>query len=159
VIRAADDDPLVQPERASRATDLLHDTIRAERFRSWLFGSFSVSALLIVCVGVLGLMALGARRRTREIGVRLALGAHPSSIVRLMLREQLLAIVLGLAIGGAASFWIVEGLRAYLYETTPYDAGVWIAAVAVIVIAALVGVLLPAVRASRLDPAAVLRAE
>jgi predicted permease len=144
---------------AASAEDLLHETVRAQRFQGWLFSAFAVAALAVVCVGVLGLMATTTARRSRELAIRLALGARPASLQRLMLREQLAPLVTGLVAGLVGSIWIAASLRAYLYGTTPYDPALWALAAFAIAVVAGAGVLIPARRATRLDPARVLRTE
>jgi hypothetical protein len=144
---------------AAAAEDLLHETVRPQRFQGWLFSAFAVAALAVVCVGVLGLMATTTARRSRELAIRLALGARPASLQRLMLREQLAPLVTGLAAGLVWSIWIAASLRAYLYGTTPYDPALWGLAAFAIAVVAGAGVLIPARRATRLDPARVLRTE
>jgi predicted permease len=149
----------VQLSTAAAAEGLLIETIRSHRFQAWLFGTFAGGALTIVGIGVLGLMAITTARRTREMAIRLTLGARPRSIVRLMLGEQLAPIVAGLAGGCLVSVWVARSVRTYLYETTPFDPAIWSATAAAILAVALVGILIPARRATRLDPARVLRAE
>ena len=144
---------------AATSTDLLSETVRMRRLQAWLFGSFAVAALVIVGAGVLGLIAMGVARRTREVGVRVALGATRARIVRLLLREQLLAVGCGLATGALVSSWAVGFVKQYVYEITVYDARVWTIAIATMAIVALVGVLVPARRASSIDPVRALRVE
>ncbi len=149
----------VRAVRAMPLTTMFAETVRARRFQSWLFGSFAVGALVIVGVGVLGLMAMTAARRTREVGVRMALGATKGSVIRLFVREQLAAVVTGVVAGCLVSAWAAKFLDDYLYGLKPYDLGMWGVAIALITGTALVGTLLPALRASRVDPATVLRVE
>jgi hypothetical protein len=149
----------VRAIRAMPLTDMLAETVRPRRFQSWLFGSFAAAALAIVCAGVLGLTAMAAARRTREIGLRMALGATRDGVVRLFIREQLTAVAIGVAIGAVVSAWAVGFLRTYLYGLTLYDARVWGFAVLLVAATATAGTLVPALRASRIDPAAALRAE
>ena len=133
--------------------------MRPRRFQSWLFGSFAIAALVIVGVGILGLIAMATARRTREMGIRLALGATRDGLIGLLLREQLRAVVLGVIVGSLVSAWAVRFVKVYLYEITPYDPRVWTAAVAAIVATAAIGTLIPSLRASRVDPVQALRVE
>jgi putative ABC transport system permease protein len=151
--------PQVRASRAMSLDAMMADSVRPRRFQSWLFGSFAVAALAIVGVGILGLMAMTMARRTREIGIRVALGATRRSVVSLVVGEQSAAVAAGLAIGGGLSFWLVRFVRAYLYEMTPYDPIAWTSAVMLILSMALVGALIPAVRAGRVDPVRALRAD
>lgn len=149
----------VRAVRAMPLTTMFAETVRKRRFQSWLFGSFAVGALVIVGVGVLGLMAMTAARRTREIGVRMALGATKDSVVRLFVREQVGAVVTGIIAGCLLSAWAARFLDDYLYGLTPYNPAVWGVAIALITGTAIVGTLFPALRACRVDPAKVLRVE
>jgi putative ABC transport system permease protein len=149
----------VRAVRAMPLTTMFAETVRKRRFQSWLFGSFAVGALIIVGVGVLGLMAMTAARRTREIGVRMALGATKDSVVRLFVREQAGAVVTGIIAGCLLSAWAARFLDDYLYGLKPYNLAVWGVAIALISGTAIVGTLLPALRACRVDPATVLRVE
>jgi predicted permease len=159
LIQVATLNPSVRLSRAAWADDLLDETIRQRRFQAWLFGSFAVAALSIVGVGVLGLVAMATARRTREVGVRVALGSTRPRLVGLLLFEQSAPVLAGLAVGGATSIWTVQLVRSYLYETTVYDASVWAAAVAAILGVTACAILIPALRASRVDPVRALRVE
>lgn len=151
--------PTVRAIRAAPLEDLMADSVRLRRLRSWLFGSFAVAALVIVGAGVLGLIAMTVARRTREIGVRMALGSTRSGVVRLVLKEQIVSVSMGLVAGSAASYWLARFASAYLYRATPYDPIFWMAAVALVVGVVLIGALVPALRAGRVDPIRALRAE
>jgi putative ABC transport system permease protein len=98
-------------------------------------------------------------RRTREMAIRLALGAEPGGVTRLLVGEQLRAVGLGLVAGGVLAAWFVPLLGSRLYGIGVYDASTWTLTVAVIAATATIGALVPAWRASRIDPAAVLRGE
>jgi predicted permease len=152
-------DPLIRTTHSGTLSELFADSVRPRRFQSWLFGSFAVAALAIVGVGILGLIAMATARRTKEMGIRLALGATGDKLVGLLLREHLRAVVLGIITGSLVSAWAVRFVKAYLYQVTPYDPRVWTAAVAAIVATAVLGTLIPALRASRVDPVQALRVE
>ena len=171
-LESADDDQLAAVVRevirqcptcwfrdAQMLTDALAGTIRPRRFSAWLFASFGLAALLIVGTGILGLVAMTTTRRTREIGIRMALGATPFHVVRQFLAEQLTAVTLGLVAGGAVAAWLVRFVSVHLYKMTVYDARAWIAAIAALLIVAVLGALLPSWRASRIDPVRALRVE
>ena len=153
------DVPDIRLTRAALAEELLAETIRPQRFRSWLFGTFSVAALVIMGIGILGLVASVVSRRGREVGIRMALGSSSAGILLLMVREQLTPVAVGLVSGIAISLWAVGFVKGYLYGLTTSDPLVWGAAVAVICIVAIIGVLIPATRWSRVNPVQALRAE
>lgn len=152
-------DPLVTYSRAATLDHMFADSIRARRFQSWLFGSFASAALGVVGVGILGLLAMSAARRTKEVGIRQTLGATKAGIIRLFLREQLAPVAVGLVAGGCIAAWTTQFVKASLYGVTSSDVRVWAVAAALIVGVAALGTLVPEVRASRVDPAEVLRAE
>ena len=104
-------------------------------------------------------MAMATARRTRDIGIRMALGATKINVIRLLVREQLTAVVAGLVVGGGISAWAVRFVKAYLYELTVYDFRIWSVAVLLIAGTALIGTLIPSLRASRVDPVKALRVD
>jgi putative ABC transport system permease protein len=152
-------DPLIRVTHSGTLDELFADSVRPRRFQSWLFGSFAIAALAIVGVGILGLIAIATARRTREMGIRLALGATRDNLVGLLLREQLRTVLAGVIVGSLVSMWAVRFVKVYLYEITPYDPRVWTAAVIAIVSTADIGTLIPSLRASRVDPVQALRME
>jgi putative ABC transport system permease protein len=149
----------VQLQRMATAEDLLDDTVRGRRLDAWLFGAFGVAALTVVGVGVMGLMAMTTVRRTREIGIRMALGATGGNVIRLLVREVLWAVWAGVFAGAIVSAWTVGFVKSYLYQLTVYDVRVWIGAIGVILTVAALGALIPSWRASRTNPVAALRME
>jgi predicted permease len=144
----------VQTARQSYA-----EGIRGRRFSAWVFGVFAGAALVIAGVGILGLLAMSTVRRTREFGIRTALGAVPSCIVRLVLREQMTPLIFGMLAGLTASYWFVQSVRGSLYGFGGYEAEIWILAIAVVLLVGTCGALIPAIHASRADPLKALRIE
>lgn len=98
-------------------------------------------------------------RRTREIGIRLALGSSRERIIMLLVREQLPSVITGLAAGAAASAWGVQLVQVSLYHVPGDEPQVWTVAVTSILLTAMLGALLPALRASRTDPMKALRVD
>lgn len=152
-------DPLLKPVRAAMLDDLFVDSVRPRRFQAWLFGSFALASLFVAGIGIFGQLAMSTVRRTREVGIRLACGATPVRIVRLLVTEQLGPVAIGLAAGGLLAAWTVRFVKSYLYQLTTYDARVWTAAIALILTTAAIGTLIPALRTSRIDPTVALRQE
>jgi predicted permease len=144
--------------RVATMDTALAESVRPRRLTAWLFGGFGLSALVIVGVGVLGLVAMTAARRTREIGIRCALGASSNGIVRLLVREQLLSVTIGLVAGALATLWAVRFVESYSYGLTTASPVVWAAAAAVLLLVAATGAIVPALRASRVNPVDALRA-
>lgn len=137
--------------------DALVETIRTRRLSALMASVFGGVALLIVAVGLLGLVGMTASRRTREVGIRMALGAPRAGVVRQLVGEQLVAVTAGILAGAVLATWVVSLIQAQLYETAPADPLVWLTSVVVMLAVATLGALAPAVRASRVDPVEALR--
>jgi predicted permease len=141
-----------------RTLDHLADaTIARERLVAVLSGFFGGLALLLAGVGLYGVTAYGVTRRRMEIGVRMALGARPSGIVALVLRGMSVLLVSGLLLGGAMAFWAARYTETLLFNLEPRDPLTFGAAALALVLVGLTAAWLPASRAARIDPAAVLR--
>ena len=152
-------DQFVRPTRVETLDDMFRESVSLRRFQSWLFGGFAAASLVVVGVGVFGLLAMSTARRTKEVGIRCALGATPLSVARLIVREQAAAVIGGLVLGGAVAAWAVRFVKGYLYELTVADPRIWGSAIGLILVTALIGTLVPALRASRIDPLKALRTE
>lgn len=129
------------------------------RLASLVLGSVGVFALALSALGLYGLVAWSAARRTREIGLRLALGASPRDVRRLLLRQGLSLAAVGLVLGLAATLGLGQLLRGFLYGIGPTDVPALLGATLLLGTTALAASLVPARRAMRVDPAAALRAE
>jgi putative ABC transport system permease protein len=143
-----------------RTMDVLAGSAVAQpRFMGWIMAIFAAIALLVAALGVYGVVAYGVARRTREIGLRLALGASRTSIAELIGRQTLGMTMAGLVLGLAAAAGLAWWMRALLFEVRPFAIPVY-AAVCVILTAAIVlATVLPARRATRVDPLIALRTE
>lgn len=139
--------------------DALAGSIAQRRFAAWAYGGFAACALVIASVGIFGLVAMMTGLRTREMAVRLALGAARGGVVRLLLREQLGAVTLGLLGGGLIAWWSVSALSREMFGITAGNPLIWTAAAAVILLTAVGGTLIPAFRAARTDPITTLRVD
>jgi ABC-type antimicrobial peptide transport system permease subunit len=102
---------------------------------------------------------MATTRRTRELGIRQVLGATRQGVVQLLTREQMVPVGAELAIGGLLAWWAVSLIKTDLYRVTSSDVRVWMAAALVILCTAALGILVPAVRASRTEPVQALRVE
>jgi macrolide transport system ATP-binding/permease protein len=129
------------------------------RSSAWLVGGFAGMALLLGVVGLYGVIAYSVSQRTREIGVRMALGAERGSVYSMVLREAAQLIAVGLVAGLAASVGAAMGLRKLLFGVTAWDAQTLLCVALVLACAALVASFLPARRAAMVSPADALRAE
>jgi putative ABC transport system permease protein len=137
----------------------ISDSMARERVTAILLAFFAVAALLLVAVGVYGLFAGEVARGRQEIGVRMALGESAPRLVRSMLSRALKRVVLGLLIGGGASFLATRAMGTLLYDVVPTDLMSHVVATAVVLVTALGATLIPALQAARVDPARALRAE
>ena len=136
---------------------LVDATVTQERLIAILSGFFGGLALLLAAVGLYGVVAHAVRARQAEIGLRMALGAAPSSIVRLVFQRVGILIAAGLALGFAGSLWAARFVEALLFRLEARDPVTFAAAAAVLVFVGALAAWLPARRAARLDPVAVLR--
>jgi putative ABC transport system permease protein len=137
--------------------DAIADTIRSRRLGALAAQALGMAALVFVAVGLVGLVAMTSSRRTREVGIRLALGAAPAGVVRLLVREQLVAVLAGLLVGGVLAAWLLPIVSGHVYAIGVYDVRVWLVAMLVIVWTTVISAWLPARRASRIDPLTALR--
>jgi putative ABC transport system permease protein len=130
-----------------------------QRFFGRLMGAFAAQALLLACLGVYGVLAYAVSRRTHEIGVRLALGARPVDVVRLVLKRGMALGLLGTALGLQLSMAVGGALQGVLYGVAPFEPVPLLATAGVLVAVVLAASLLPARRAAAVDPIAALRAD
>jgi putative ABC transport system permease protein len=114
-------------------------------------------ALLLTLSGLFSVLSYLVEQRTREIGVRMALGATPHDIMRLVVRHGLRLVCVGWLLGAAAAFSVAERLQSLLFEVSATDVGTFALASTVIVAAGSAGCVLPALRAARVDPVVALR--
>jgi predicted permease len=132
-------------------------TVTQERLVAMLSSFFGALALLLAGIGLYGIVAQAMRTRQSEIGLRLALGARPAAIVRLVFRRVGVLIGVGLALGLVGSFWAARFIGPLLFEVEARDPATFAGAAGVLVAAGVIAAWLPARRAARFDPAAVLR--
>jgi putative ABC transport system permease protein len=154
-IKAADPNlALVGP---NSLTALVSQSISQERFLTGLLGTFAGVAVALAVVGIYGVIAFLTTQRRGEIGIRLALGAAPGDVVRLVLRQGLRPVVLGLIAGFCLMLWLGRLLEAQLFGTTRFDPVSFAVTALGLLIAAFLACSLPAWRASRVGPAVALR--
>lgn len=137
----------------------LGETVARRRFATFLLGLFGALALILALVGVAGIMAYTVAQRTREFGIRLALGAQPGEVSRLVLRHGLGLTGIGVVLGLAAAWGLTRLLAGMMYQVTVHDPLTFAAAALLLPLAALLACVLPAVRAARVDPVRALRWE
>ena len=115
--------------------------------------------LLLSLVGVFGLTSFTVARRIPEIGVRLAFGARPGQVVRMMVKDAAVPIVIGIIVGLAGAFFLTKVIVTFLFEVAPRDTIAFVAAALVLAVFGIVAAWLPARRATKVDPVVALRSE
>jgi putative ABC transport system permease protein len=138
---------------------LVAQSVSTPRFRSWLISLFAGLALLLAAVGIYGVQAYAVSRRTREIGIRMALGARPAALFAMILGEAAGWTLLGVGIGLGAGLAIARAISGFLFEVGPWDAVTLAVSPLVLLAVALAAAYLPARRAMRVDPLVALRWE
>lgn len=135
------------------------DSILEPRFYTLLLSTFAAVALVLALVGVYGTLAYTVELRTRELGVRLALGARGNDVLALVLRRGMTLVGIGLVAGVVISLMTAAALERFLFGITPRDPGTLVVAAAAMAALALAACMIPALRAARLDPMTTLRSE
>jgi putative ABC transport system permease protein len=152
-------DPDLPITRVIRLDREISDDIARPRFNTLLLSSFAALALFLAIIGVYGVTSFAASQRTREIGVRVALGAKRSDILRLMVVSGMKPIAIGIVLGLGASFALTRFLRSLLFEIEPTDPATFAIVTPVLVLVGILACYVPSRRATRVDPVEVLRQE
>ena len=154
-------DPNIATKDATRLIDVIHDSQSAylHRTSAWLVGGFAVLALLLGVVGLYGVVAYSVGQRTREIGIRMALGASRRSVYRLVLKEAMWLTSSGIVIGLACSVAASSLIRGLLFGVQSWDVPTWIVVSAVLSVSAILASYFPARCAATVNPVEALRAE
>jgi predicted permease len=148
-----------QPVSIAALTDLADASTAETWFQARLISTFSILALLLAAIGIYGVLAYAVAERTREIGIRMALGAKKSDITFMLLKRTLLLVMAGVAIGGCGALALTRVLSKFLFEVKPTDPATFLAVAAILAVTGIVAGLLPARRATRVDPVVALRWE
>jgi putative ABC transport system permease protein len=138
---------------------VVSDAVARQRFTMVLAGAFAALALVLSLVGLYGVVSYSVAERTQELGVRYALGASPRSLLGLVLSEGLTLVGVGVALGLAVAFVLARFLESQLFGVTAHDPGTFIAVPVLLFCAAVAGCLIPARRATRIDPVTALRTQ
>jgi putative ABC transport system permease protein len=139
--------------------ELVADSIDQPRFFAMLAVAFAVLALTLAAIGIYGVMAYAVSQRTTEIGVRMALGAAPSEVFRLVIGDGLRLTAIGIVIGIAGSVLVTRWLTTLLFGVRPGEPAVLVATAGLLLLIAALACFVPARRATRVDPMIALRAE
>jgi putative ABC transport system permease protein len=156
VWRLEPESPVSHPQTMER---LLESVTLDRRFETGLVAGFAAAALLLATVGLFSIASLSIARRTREFGVRMALGAQATDLLGLELGRTLTIVVAGLVCGLAASLALAKVVAGFLYGVTPWSPAVYVAAVVALIVPAFVAAWIPARRATKTDPMVALRYE
>jgi putative ABC transport system permease protein len=156
-IRAVD--PVLPVFEVRGLQDVVSASVQVERFLLWLVGGFAIAAALLAAIGVYGVMSYLVGMRTREMGIRAALGATPAALVRMVLGEAAVRAAIGLALGLGGAFALTQLLQAYLFGVQPRDPLAFTLAPLMLLAVALIATWLPARRAGRVAPMTALRYE
>jgi putative ABC transport system permease protein len=173
VVRAAGDPKAVGPSLRSAVqgldrdmpvdiramSGLLADSVAQPRFRTLLLGVFAGLALILAAVGIFGVMGYVVSRRTQEIGVRMALGASRSAVLRMVLGEGVRVVLTGLGVGLVEAFALSRLMRGLLFGVQPFDPTTFVSVSVLVVLIALLACYIPARRAMKVDPMVALRYE
>ncbi len=152
-------DPDLPMTRIRTMESLVKDSMDAERAQGILMATFAIVALVLALVGIYGLMSFIARGRTRELGIRSALGATMRDLLTLILGQGSRLIALGLGLGIMVAIMLGRALSSQLQDVSSLDLGTYLSVTAVLGLTALLACLMPALRAARVDPAIALRSE
>ena len=156
-VQAVDRDLPVFGERPM--TDVVADSLGQRKFAMQVVGLFGVLALLLASVGIYGVMAYSVSQRTREIGIRVALGASTGTIMKWILRQGLVLIAIGVGVGLIAAFALMRLLRSLLFGVAATDLVTYVVLASLLAVVALMACYIPARRATKIDPLVALRHE
>ena len=148
----------IRNENAGPGT-VIDDTTWPLRVFGGMLIVFGIIALVLSAIGLYAVMAISVTRRVREMGIRMALGATGGDVIRMVCRQGARQIAIGMTLGLIAGAGIVRAARAALFEVQPNDPGVFLIVAGVLATAALVACLVPARRATRVDPLVALRSD
>jgi len=147
------------PTRFATMTQLLSESVAQPRFNTFLIGLFAALAFILSAIGIYGVINYDVTQRTGEIGVRMALGAQSADVVKLILAQGLVLTIGGLVIGLVGAFALTRFLTGLLFEVKPTDPVIYIAVAALLALVAVAACLIPARRATKVDPLVALRYE
>jgi putative ABC transport system permease protein len=156
-VRSVDSDlPLDQVRTMEQLVD---ESLAGDRFATALFAAFAAVALTLAAIGIYGVMAFAVAQRTHEIGLRMALGAGPQQVLRLILQEGMLLALGGLVVGLAGAYFVGRLMRTVLYQVSEMDPAAISAVTVMLLFSALLACYIPARRATQVDPMVALREE
>jgi putative ABC transport system permease protein len=138
---------------------LLSDSVAPSRFISMLLAFFAALALILACMGIYGVISCGVTERTREIGIRMALGAQSRQVLAMVIKQGLIMVLIGIAVGLFASLGLTRLISSLLFDVSTIDPATFIGIPVLLTIVSLLACLIPALRAAKVDPMIALRYE
>ncbi len=157
VVRSVD--PNLPLDQVKTMDQLVDESLAGDRFSTVLFSSFAGVALLLAAIGIYGVMSFAVAQRTHEIGLRIALGAGPNQVLRLVLQEGMVLAFFGLLVGLAGTYFVGRVMKTLLYEVNAMDPAAISAVATVLLLSAFFACYIPARRATQVDPMVALREE
>jgi predicted permease len=157
VVRGLDRTAILSPVRTVEQE--LSDQLAPRRFQTWLLSLFSLMAVVLASVGIYGVMHYSVAQRTHEIGIRMALGARPGNVVRMVIGQGISLAVIGLAAGLVGAWWLTRLVSNLLFGVTATDPVTFGAVAILLTVVAILASSIPALRAARVDPLSALRCE
>ncbi len=139
--------------------EVIAGAIEQHRFNLFLLGLFALVALLLAVVGIYGVMSESVSSRTHEIGIRMALGAQPADVLRMVVRQGMALAAIGIGVGIVGALWLTQFMSQLLYEVSPTDSATFLLIPVVLAVVVLCACLIPARRATKVDPLVALRYE
>jgi putative ABC transport system permease protein len=139
--------------------EIVSDSVARQRFSMLLLGAFAGLALVLAAVGIYGVMSYSVAQQTREIGIRMALGAQRSDVLKMTVGQGLRLVLTGVAIGLAAAFVLTRVMATLLFGVSPTDPLTFVSISIVLIAVAVLASYIPALRATRVDPMFALRYE
>jgi len=150
-------DPALAPGNVQTLERMLSSSLSPQRVTAAMLSVFAGIALLLAVIGIYGVISYTVNQRTHEIGIRMALGAQRSDVIRRVLRQGVVLAALGIAIGAVGSFAMARGMTVLLHEVSPTDPLTFVAVAVILAAVAVLGSWLPARRAAAVDPVVALR--
>ncbi len=152
-------DPNLPPFNVITLSENIDISLFPARFGALLLGGFGILALVLATVGIYGVISYSVSKRTHEIGIRMALGAQAGSVLRMVVGQGVLLALIGVAVGLAAAFALTRVVKSLLYGVSATDLATFIAIALLLIGVALLACLVPARRATKVDPLVALRYE
>jgi putative ABC transport system permease protein len=151
-------DPTIPP-RLTTFNQIFSESLNSRRFNLLLVGVFAFAALLLAMAGVFGVLAYSVAQRTREMGLRIALGATKGTVLKMVLGQALVTAMIGIFVGLVGSFLLTRTMRSLLFQVSPTDPVIVGSVVLLLIVIAMLASYIPARRATRVDPMIALRSE